>query len=131
MDRRLRPFAWAGLGLVAGAGLAWMVLAPGDLSYLVGPFTLIVPAVFVGLAKGPQLEAWYARRRVSVWFATLALAIAGATWGLLDPGDRSFVVGSVMTLPALFATALLDRDSGPDTRSDADLGTGIYGPPPL
>jgi hypothetical protein len=108
-----------------------MVLAPGDLSYLVGPFTLIVPAVFVGLAKGPELEEWYARRRAPVWFATLALAIGGAAWALLGPGDRSFVVGSVMTLPLLFATALPDRDSGPATRSDADLGTGIYGPPPL
>jgi hypothetical protein len=106
-----------------------MVLAPGDLSYLVGPFTLIVPAVFVGLAKGPELEEWYARRRAPVWFATLALAIAGAAWALLDPGDSSFVVGSVMTLPVLFATALLDCDGGPDTRSDADLGTGSYGPP--
>jgi hypothetical protein len=130
MDRRLRPFAWAGLGLVAGAGLAWMVLAPGDLSYLVGPFTLIVPAGWVALAKGPELEEWYARRRVPVWFATLAVTIAGAAWALVDPGDRSFVVGSVMTLPVLVATALLGRDSGPDTRPDADLGTGIYGPPP-
>jgi hypothetical protein len=60
-----------------------------------------------------------------------ALAIAGAAWALLDPGDSSFVVGSVMTLPVLFATALLDCDGGPDTRSDADLGTGSYGPPPL
>ena len=56
MRRRLRPLAWAALALVAGAGLAWMVLAPGDVSYLLGPFALLVPAGCLVGAKASELE---------------------------------------------------------------------------
>jgi hypothetical protein len=49
------------------------------------------------------LEEWHVRRRATVWLAKLALV----------------------------ATALLGRPTEADTRSDADLGVGIFSPPPL
>jgi hypothetical protein len=68
------------------------------------------------------------RQLVVLWLATLVLAVAGATWAVVDPGERSFVAGSLMAFPVLLATALLGRGDGP---SDPFAGGEAYGPPPF
>jgi hypothetical protein len=128
MGRRL---AWVGLAAVAVAGIAWMIAAPGDVSYFFGPFAT-VPLAIVSI---PFLDDLYdratRRQLVGLWFAALGLAVAGAAWALVAPGERSFVVGSLMAMPVVVATVLLGRDDESEGSTDSGLGGAVYGPPPF
>lgn len=120
--------AWVALTLLAGAGVAFALLRPGNLAYWVSSCS-VVPLVFVAVIEFE--DRWRVAGRAvkaAVWTVATGLALAGGLWATLAPGDRSWLVGLLMTVPLMVLILPILERGGEDGPAGLD-GGGPMGPP--
>lgn len=100
---------------------------PGDFSYWMSGL-LVMPAGVLGAHDVEQRWPLMCRiRRVVVVGVSLALVATAGAWVLLDPGQRSYIIGSILCFPfsALIIPFILRDDD-----TDPAVTEGPWGPPP-